>query len=285
MKKTNKVLVGSMFVNIFLIIIKVVIGVIGHSKTLIAHAIHSLSDLITDIIAIFGNVLSGKPADNKHPYGHGRIEYLTSIVVGVIIVAIALLLIINSFSQDKNLPSNIVIVVSIITLIIKLTYARYMLKIGKIFQNNILIASATESTADALTSIIVVISVLLSKLTCYNTIFSYSDNICTIIIGFYIVYVGYKIISDNVVSIIGNVETDNTYLESLKQLILIDSEIITIKNINVLKYGSYYAADIEIILDENLTLKDMHTITAKIKKRLLSKKTKIKYVNIIVVEN
>ena len=77
MKNTNKIMKASFLTNLFLSIIKVIIGFFGKSSSLIADGIHSLSDLITDIVAIVGNSFASKPADHEHPYGHGKLEYLT----------------------------------------------------------------------------------------------------------------------------------------------------------------------------------------------------------------
>ena len=86
MRKENKVMVVSMIVNAFLALIKVVFGIICYSTALVADGFHSFSDLATDLFAIIGNILSTKPADDKHPFGHGKLEYLTSLGIGLIIL-------------------------------------------------------------------------------------------------------------------------------------------------------------------------------------------------------
>ena len=86
MNKIAKVMQKSMCVNILLAILKIVIGFIGKSSALIADGIHSFSDLITDVFAIIGSALSRKPADEEHPFGHGKIEYITSMIISIIIL-------------------------------------------------------------------------------------------------------------------------------------------------------------------------------------------------------
>ena len=85
MNKITKVLLVSSITNIFLSIIKIIFGFIGKCSSLIADGIHSLSDLSTDVIAIIGNKMSLKPADKEHPFGHGKTEYITSMIIGLII--------------------------------------------------------------------------------------------------------------------------------------------------------------------------------------------------------
>ena len=123
MNYVTKTMIISVFTNIFLAIIKIVVGFLARSSALIADGIHSFSDLTTDFFAILGNYLARKPADKEHPFGHGKIEYLTSIIVGTIIIILGLSLVINSVTSEASNPSKIVVFVSIITIIIKYLYS------------------------------------------------------------------------------------------------------------------------------------------------------------------
>lgn len=96
MSKITTTLLKSLIVNIVLVIVKFIVGIIGKSSALVADGIHSLSDLATDLVAIIGSKLSNKPADDEHPYGHGRIEYVTSIIIGIVILILGLTLVFNS---------------------------------------------------------------------------------------------------------------------------------------------------------------------------------------------
>lgn len=109
MHKVTKVLLVSSITNIFLSIIKVTFGFIGKSKALIADGIHSFSDLATDLIAIFGSFLSLKPADKEHPFGHGKVEYITSLIIAIIIIILGLGLINNAFNKDITIPNLLIV--------------------------------------------------------------------------------------------------------------------------------------------------------------------------------
>ena len=186
MNKITKTLLVSVFVNIGLVVCKLIIGFLGNSKALIANAVHSLSDLITDGISIIGNNFSTRPADSKHPYGYGQLEYITNIIVGLVILTLGITQIVNAFSGEIDIPSNVIIYTSLIAIIVKYSLAKYITMKGKEYKSGILIVSGIESKADALTTLFVVISALLSKLTIYNELYKYSDNVCTFIIGIYI---------------------------------------------------------------------------------------------------
>lgn len=277
MNKITKTLLVSVFVNVGLVICKLIIGFLGGSKALIANAIHSLTDLITDGIAIIGNNFSMRPADSKHPYGYGQIEYVTNIIVGLVILILGISQIINAFSGDIDIPSNIIIYTSVIAIVVKYTLAKYITIKGKEYKSGILIVSGFESKADALTTLFVIISSLLSKLTVYNDLYKYSDNVCTFVIGIYISYVSLKILKENAFDLIDKVEDNQELINKIKKKILKNEEIKDITSLSLIKYGTYYTANLEIALNKNIKLKDIKEINKRLEKQLVNRRTRISY--------
>lgn len=282
MEKVTKVLVKSLIVNILLTLTKFVFGLIYKSKVLVADGIHSLSDLATDIVSIYGSKLSLKPADTEHPYGHGKIEYLTSIVIGAVILALALSLLGNSLNAKTTITSNMVLYVTIFTILAKYLISRYILSKGVKYKSNLLIASGKESRADVISSAIVIITYFLSKLSSYSKIFLYSDTIGTFIIGLIILKTAYRILKENIVSILGEIEQDEEYLDKIRKIILENSEVVNIEELNIIKYGHYYQANITINMDSDVTLEDACLVSDRIKKKLINKKTRISYAKISI---
>lgn len=282
MEKVTKVLVKSLIVNILLTLTKFVFGIIYKSKVLVADGIHSLSDLATDVVSIYGSKLSLKPADNEHPYGHGKIEYLTSIVIGAVILALALSLLGNSLNAKNTIASNMVLYVTIFTILAKYLISRYILSKGVKYKSNLLVASGKESRADVISSAIVIVTYFLSKLSSYSKIFLYSDTIGTFIIGLIILKTAYRILKENIVSILGEIEQDEEYLDKIREIILENSEVVNIEELNIIKYGHYYHANITINMDSNVTLEDACLVSNRIKKKLINKKTRISYAKISI---
>ena len=282
MEKATKVLVKSLIVNILLTLTKFVFGIIYKSKVLVADGIHSLSDLATDVVSIYGSKLSLKPADNEHPYGHGKIEYLTSIVIGAVILALALSLLGNSLNAKNTIASNMVLYVTIFTILAKYLISRYILSKGVKYKSNLLVASGKESRADVISSAIVIITYFLSKLSSYSKIFLYSDTIGTFIIGLIILKTAYRILKENIVSILGEIEQDEEYLDKIREIILENSEVVNIEELNIIKYGHYYQANITINMDSDVTLEDACLVSDRIKKKLINKKTRISYAKISI---
>ena len=282
MEKVTKVLVKSLIVNILLTLTKFVFGIIYKSKVLVADGIHSLSDLATDIVSIYGSKLSLKPADTEHPYGHGKIEYLTSIVIGAVILALALSLLGNSLNAKTTITSNMVLYVTIFTILAKYLISRYILSKGVKYKSNLLVASGKESRSDVISSAIVIVTYFLSKLSSYSKIFLYSDTIGTFIIGLIILKTAYRILKENIVSILGKIEQDEEYLDKIREIILENSEVVNIEELNIIKYGHYYQANITINMDSDVTLEDACLVSDRIKKKLINKKTRISYAKISI---
>ena len=276
MNKVSKVLIKSFLTNICLSIIKIVSGIIGASGALIADGIHSLSDTTTDVFAIIGHKLSTKPADHEHPYGHGKIEYITCIIIGFIVMFMGFTIIYEAIFHQRTIPSLYVAIVSIITIFAKLLLSKYLLKKGEEYNNNILLASGKESTSDVLSSIVVLLSILISQL------FVYADMIAMIIVGILILNIAYNIFKDNFSNLLGKQVTDEKYISKLKEIITKEKEVIKIDLLIILKYGPSYQINCEVSMNENMKLKEVHNILEKIEKNLKESDDRIKSITIHV---
>lgn len=277
MNKVTTVLLKSFIVNTVLVFIKFIIGFIGKSNALLADGVHSLSDLATDVVAMVGSKLSDKPADKEHPYGHGRLEYVTSIIIGIVILVLGLALVFNSGSNE--IPSIIVVYASIVTIVVKFFIAKYLCVMGGKMNNQILISSGKESSMDVISSIVVLISSFLIQFSDKISIFKYTDMISTILIGLFIIKTGISILRLNINLILGEVEADENYLSDVKNIIKSVSGVKLIDNIDIIKFGSYNEAKIQISVNEDTSLIDAHSIAHQVEDKLKSKsELKIKYV-------
>ena len=275
--KITKVLLVSSITNIFLSIIKILFGFIGKCNALIADGIHSLSDLSTDLVAILGNHLSLKPADKKHPFGHGKTEYLTSLIIGIVIIILGLSLIYNIFNKEIIIPDLLMIIVSLFTIISKLLLSNYIYKKGILYSNNILVASGKESRADVYSSIFVLMSIILMQFSNEFNILKYADMFSTVIIALFIIKIGFNILKDNIGILLEEQVLDKKYLNNIKNIITSFDEIIEIKDLYVLRYGPYYKLVSNIVM-KDLLLTDAHKVIDEIEKKLKEKDNKIKYV-------
>ena len=275
--KITKVLLVSSITNIFLSIIKILFGFVGKCNALIADGIHSLSDLSTDLVAIFGNHLSLKPADKKHPFGHGKTEYITSMIIGVVIIVLGLTLIYNIFNKEIIIPNLLMILVSLFTIISKLLLSNYIYKKGILYDNNILIASGKESRADVYSSIFVLLSIILMQFSNEFSILKYADMISTIIIALFIIKTGFNILKENIGILLEEQVLDKKYIKEIKKIITSFDEVLEIKDLYILRYGPYYKLVSNIIM-QDLLLTDAHKVIDDIEDKLKEKDSRIKYV-------
>ena len=270
------VLIKSLIVNTILVILKIIFGFVGSSSALIADGFHSLSDLTTDVISIIGLKAATRKADKKHPYGHGKIEYLLCILIGIVIIFLGGTLIIESFTKENNAPKTIVMIVTIITILTKYLIAKYISKKGEFLNSSILTASGEESLADVYSSIVVLISYFISQ------IYPYADKIATIIIAVLIISTGLKILKENISSILDEKESNPEVIEQIKKIINEQKQIIKYHNLRLIKFGSYYKCELTIFIDGNQTIVNSNNLVETLKKEIAKNNEKIKYINIYV---
>ena len=282
MNNVTKVMSVSIITNTFLSLIKIIIGFICKSSALLADGVHSFSDLLTDFFAIIGNIMAKKPADEKHPYGHGKIEYLTSIGISIVVIILGLTIINNSMYSKVVMSSLIVSIVSLITITLKYLLSEYIIRKGKKLENNILIASGKESRADVISSLVVFISAILSVFSKYIEVFKYSDKIAGIIVGILIIRTGFLILKENISIILGEQEIKGETLNKIRKIILNNKDIKTIDELIILKFGHCYKVSMEVSMNPDLTLLECHTIVDKLEKKLKKEVEKIEYITVHV---
>ena len=282
MNNVTKVMSVSIITNTILSLIKIIIGFICKSSALLADGVHSFSDLLTDFFAIIGNIMAKKPADEKHPYGHGKIEYLTSIGISIVVIILGLTIINNSMHSKVVMSSLIVSIVSLITITLKYLLSEYIIRKGKKLENNILIASGKESRADVISSLVVFISAILSVFSKYIEVFKYSDKIAGIIVGILIIRTGFLILKENISIILGEQEIKGETLNKIRKIILNNKDIKTIDELIILKFGHCYKVSMEVSMNPDLTLLECHTIVDELEKKLKKEVEKIEYITVHV---
>ena len=281
MNITGKALFKSFFVNLFLSIFKVVIGFFGKSSALIADGVHSFSDLSTDAVALFGAKYALKPADKEHPFGHGRVEYLTCLIIGLVVLLLGLEIIGTSFQGKFIIPARIVIWMSLLTIILKFLLSTYLLKVGRKHNNAILIASGKESSADVISSLFVLLSSILMQFSNQYSILKYSNRIATIIVGILVVKTGFDIIKDNISSIIGE-QVSDVDVDQMLAILQNEETVDTVDQFAVIKNGPYFQITGEISMNEKLSLKEVHEVVEQLEEKLKVFDERARYINIHV---
>ena len=276
--KTTKYMKISLIVNFILSIIKLIFGLIGNIKSLVADGIHSFSDLTTDIIAILGNKLSRKPADNDHPKGHGKIEYITSLIISCFIIILGISIFKNSFSNSATIPNIYLIIVVIITIIAKYFLSYLLIQKGKEINNMILISSGKESYTDVYSSLLVLTVIVISQFSKKFYFLRYADMIGSILISVLILSMGIKLLFQNLSLLIGEAEQSIDKINAVKEIIINRNEKFMLEECTLFKLGSYYEVVIKIMVDGNTSVKEGHELMDEIEYDLLNSDMNIKYV-------
>ncbi|MFK5882733.1 MAG: cation diffusion facilitator family transporter [Candidatus Izemoplasma sp.] len=271
--KLEKVMRKSFYVNAFLVVIKILSGVIFGSFSLIADGIHSISDLLSDVFVILGIKQAVKPADDEHPFGHGKFEYVLSLFLGLSILIIAVNLgrtVINNFNETSAIPSSLSLIVIVFVVVIKYILATYLIREGEIMNSQIIKASGKESLTDVFSSLVVFFGILSVIAGEYFDIdfLLYGDKIGSIFISLLIVKIALEIIIEAIASIQGKA-VDKEVCIVYKDLIKTVDGVIDVDNIDMITYGPYYQALVDIRVDGNITVTKGHDIALEVTKLLM----------------
>ena len=275
--KERTILKRCLFVNSFLVIIKMFIGIKYNSNLLIISAIQSLSDLFTDIASLIAIRFSLKRANYNYPYGYGKIEYIASLFIGSAIVFGSINIIVSSFKGGAEVSSYLLIYVSLFVMIIKLLLALYLKDEALKSNNSIVLSSYKEALSDSLGSLLIVFSFLLLKFNIFKEI----SLLTGFLIGIYILKEAISLIIINIKMLLDKRE-DKLDLE-IKEDILLFREVLNIKNICLIRYGSYYKGEIDLTLKEDLSLEKIIELISNIK-AFLKEKYYINYLSINVIK-
>lgn len=282
MKVELKVLIYSMINNFIIAIIKIVGGFIFNLSSLMADGMHTFSDFITDIFSLIGAKISKKKPTKYHPFGFGKVEYLTNLFVGMILLLLGIYIIISSFFKEQIIPPLSLLYLLAFVFLLKVIAIIIMHRVGKQINSSLLLTGVLESKSDLYSTLGVFIITILLQLSNKIKILTYSDLIGSIIIGLIVLKTSFKIIIDNSLCIIGEVETNEEITNNLIVLIKKHKKIKDF-NIELIKYGSYYKLQLTLVLEENISLKQITNLINKIKKDIRYHRfLKIKYTTIYV---
>ena len=275
-KEIFKVTIIGSVVNVLLLVLKFVAGVLGHSSAMVADAVHSLSDFLTDIVVLVFVKISSKPNDKEHEYGHGKFETLAMTVIGFILVIVAVGIIsdgvvkIDDFFEGQELeaPGMLALWAAVISIVLKEAVYRYSIIKARKLNSQALEANAWHHRSDALSSIGTLIGV--GGAIFLGQRWVILDPIASVIVGVFIGKVAFELLRDG----IGDL-TDKALPESVEQEIL--SMVSGLKdvgnphNLKTRRIGNHYAIELHVKMDGNITLCAAHDKATEIENLLRSR--------------
>ena len=268
-KEGRKVTLLGFFVNAFLILLKFLAGIFGDSQALIADAVHSISDLFTDTVVLFGIKMGRKPPDEEHHFGHARIETLASAIVGLALIGTAIYLgieaALNIHRHTEHHPTGIALIGAGVSIALKEALYRYTVLIGRRIKSQLIVANAWHHRSDALSSVAVLLGV---AGTLINPSWHILDSCAALIVSFFIVKVGLDILRKTLREFTDTAPQPEI-LERLMQLSRSIEGVMDAHDLRVRISGGFYQAEIHIAVDGQLTVVEGHRI-AKTVERCLS---------------
>lgn len=272
MKKHKEIKIASILGiigNTFLLIIKGLVGFFTNSQAMIADAINSASDIFSSIMTFIGNKIASIPSDDDHNLGHGKAEYIYSMLISVIMMIMCLITFKDSFLaliyKSKYTYSNWLIIICIITIITKLLLYIYTNKIYKKYNNILVKANSRDHLNDSILTTMNLISCILAIFDIY-----FIDGVVGIIIGIWILIAAIKIFKESY-----NVLMDKSISNETKQKVLSiinkHQEIKKINHFNSTPVGYKYQISFTIFVDGNLSTYESHDIADKLEKEINDK--------------
>lgn len=257
----------SIFLNFILFMTKLIIGLILKSVSITADAFNNLSDSASSVINLIAFKFSLKPPDKEHPLGHGRYEYISSLIISFLIIFVGISFIKSSFekilSKETTSFNWILFFILIISIFIKIWIGFLNLKISKKINSQSLKATSVDALYDALITTVLSISILLSNFTNLSL-----DGYAGIIISSFIIYSGIKLIKETLNPLLGEAPSED-FVQNLKSNILKHENILGLHDLIVHNYGpNRTLASIHAEVPSNLSLIDVHILIDKIEKQI-----------------
>ena len=259
-------LIGSA-INVLLIVVKLLAGILGHSTAMIADAIHSLSDLLNDVVVIFSFQIGRIPKDEGHPYGHGRAETIGATIISIAIILVGLGMLFEVWEiivEGKNkTPLMITVVVAAISIVTKETLYHYTKSIGEKLHSPIIIANAWDQRSDAFSSCAVFVGVLLAM-----NGYPVMDTIAAGVVGLMIIKVGYTVLRNNFRDLMDS-SLDEEQIRKVENIIRTSPGVIELHDLRTRKIGGHILIDVHILVNSGITVTEGHNIAETVRRDLI----------------
>jgi cation diffusion facilitator family transporter len=253
-------------VNVVLFGVKTIIGYLAGSLALIADGIHSLSDLATDAVVLLGQRLGSKEPDQSHPYGHGRAETFSAILIAVVLIVVGAAMIYYAtiaIAQDRTtIPRLGVLIVAIVSVASKEWLYRATQKVAIRSHSPAVYANAWHHRSDAASSVAVVIGFVALQFG-----FGHGDQVAAIAVGLMIIWVGVKVVGDSLRELTEGA-TDTDTRQHIERIISANSSVRQWHQLRTRMVGREVFLDVHILVDPNLNVSAAHEIAQSLEDAL-----------------
>ena len=272
-QKIYRVTITGSIVNIVLLVMKFVAGILGNSAAMVADAVHSLSDFLTDIVVIVLVKLSSKPADKDHDYGHGKYETIATSIIGIALIAVSLMLAWNGIDKiifvvkggDIESPCMIAFIAAIVSILLKEWVFRVTKKVALEVDSQALEANAWHHRSDALSSVGTAIGIGGAVLLGNN--FAVLDPIAAVIVSVFIFIAAYRLLRQASGELLEESLPKETE-DKIEEIVYRDSLVSDIHNLHTRRIGSIIAIEMHLRLPGDISLEESHRHATAIERAL-----------------
>ena len=262
-KEIYKVTLVGGAVNVLLLVFKFMAGIVGRSSAMIADALHSLSDFVTDIIVLVFVKISNKPQDKSHDYGHGKYETLALTIIGVALMAVAIGIIVKgalkiaTWAKGEMLeaPGMLAFWAAIVSIVLKEGVYRYSIIKARKLNSKAVEANAWHHRSDALSSIGTAVGI--GGAIFFGQRWTILDPIASVVVGAFIVKVAFDLLKNGIGDLMEQSLPEQVE-EEILQLAASVSGVTKPHDLRTRRIGNHYAIELHILMDGDLTLKEAH---------------------------
>ncbi len=268
-RKVRQVTWIGLLINLFLAIVKFIAGTMGSSQAVVADAVHSLSDMATDIAVLWGVGVWMAPADEDHPYGHWRIESIVTVVIGMTLVAVALGIAYQALTtiREPHLrqPGWIAITGVLLSIALKESLFRWTIHIGRSSNSTALVANAWHHRSDAFSSIPALIAVVAAIV---NPAWAFIDHVGALLVALIILKVSWDILAPafSILTDRGATRRDRDKIMAIAGGIAGVSHVHAVRT---RRYGDGFHVDLHVQVDGEMSVRGGHAICGAVKRALL----------------
>ena len=255
--------------NTLLFIVKYWAGVVTGSLALIADAWHTMSDTISSVIVLIAGRVSRKPADDEHPFGHGRAEHIAVIIIGVLLAIIAFEFVVSSIekfgTKVKTNFGTVAWIATVLSIVAKEGMAQFAFWAGRKVDSSILKADAWHHRSDALSSVVIVIGMAVGNY------FWWTDAVLTMIVALMIGYASYEILAKEITSLLGTNPREDQLLAIRQTAQQACNQPLYLHHIHLHNYGQHTELSCHIKLPPGMPLSEAHDICTVVEKAIEEK--------------
>lgn len=267
-KEIYKVTLIGTAVNALLIVLKLIAGIIGRSSAMVADAVHSLSDFVTDAIVLIFVRIAGLPSDKGHDYGHGKYETLATLIIGFILAMAGVGLLISGIEQVVRSfngellprPRMVALIVAVLSIASKEWLYRYTVKVGRATESQAVIANAWHHRSDAISSAGTLVGIAGAMF--LGEQWRILDPLAAVLVSMFIIKSGYDIIRPSVSELLEASLPENQERE-IRSLVMSIDGIKNVHNLRTRRIGCTIAADMHVKMDGSMSLSDAHALASR----------------------